>query len=338
MEKAMIRICAGAMFLAMLALPVWGDVKVEKVAYMNQPNCYRLSNGTVELIVTTDIGPRILRYGFVGGENILGEVPDLVVHTALGDWKPWGGHRLWHAPEAMPRSYSPDNSPIEFKQEGDDTVRLTEPVEPATGIQKEMVVTLSPTGTEVTIVHRIINKGLWAVEAAPWALTIMHGGGETIIPQEPYISHDDYLLPARALVLWHYSDLSDPRFTIGKRYIRLKTVTSMKDPNKVGIMNKQGWAGYLRNHVLFIKRFPFVQGATYPDYGCNNETYTAGDFMELETLGPIQRIEPNEAAEHTEHWFLFNNVDAGATEATLDAAITPLVKQTLPANAPAPPK
>lgn len=313
-----------------LAAPAWGEVKMEKIAYFNQPNCYRLSNGTVEVIVTTDIGPRIIRYGFPGEDNILAEMPDAKVTTELGDWKPYGGHRLWHAPEAMPRTYSPDNDPIEFKIEGDDTIRLIQPVEPKTGIQKEMTVTLDPDGTRVTVHHKLTNKGLWGVELAPWALTIMNGGGVTILPQEPYISHDDYLLPARPLVVWHYTDLSDPRWTIGKKYIRLKTVDTLTEPQKAGIANKQGWAAYHRHRTLFVKRFPYMEGRTYPDYGSNCETYTAGSFMEVETLGPLHRLEPGQSAEHVEHWFLFKNVDIGATEATLDAAISPLVAQTAP--------
>ena len=76
---------------------------MEKVNYLGQPDCYRLSNGTVELVVTTNVGPRILRYAFAGGENILGEVPESTVQTELGEWRPLGGHRLWTAPEASPR-------------------------------------------------------------------------------------------------------------------------------------------------------------------------------------------------------------------------------------------
>src|SRR5262245_4917634 len=108
----------GAAALAAAAPFASGEVKVEKVAYFNQPNCYKLSNGTVEIIVTTDIGPRIIRYGFPGEDNILAELPDLSVKTDLGEWKPYGGHRLWTAPEAMPRSYAPDSTPIEYKIEG----------------------------------------------------------------------------------------------------------------------------------------------------------------------------------------------------------------------------
>ncbi len=307
-------------------LPRWqvvtpGSVEVERVQYLNQPNCYRLSNGTVEVIVTTDVGPRVVRYGFVGSENILGEIPDLKIVTELGEWRAWGGHRLWTAPEDLPRSYSPDNSPLEFKISGDNAVWLLQPVEPKTGIQKEMTVTLSPEGSEVTVHHRITNRHPGRVELAPWAVTIMQAGGMTILPQEPYRSHDDYLLPARPLVLWHYTDLSDPRWTMGKKFIRLCSDSSMETSQKIGIANKQGWAAYWKNRTLFVKRVAYNEGASYPDYGSNVETYTAGSFIELETLGPLQSLQQGESVEHVETWSLYSDVDIGATEASLEAAL-----------------
>jgi len=301
-------------------------VKIEKVPYLGQPNCYKLSNGTVEVIVTTDIGPRIIRYSLVGGENVLAELPDPVTKTELGDWKPWGGHRFWAAPEAMPRTYSPDSSPIEFKIEGNNTIRLIQPVEPKSGIQKEVTVTVAASGPGVTIHHKVTNKNMWAIDLAPWALTIMHGGGVTILPQEPYKSHDEELLPARPLVYWYYTNLSDPRWTIGKKYIRLKTDDNIQEAQKIGIANKQGWAAYLRNGELFVKTFGYRDGASYPDYGCNNETYTAGSFMEIESLGPMVHLDPGQAAEHDEHWSLFKGVNPGVDDDSLERAIKPLIK------------
>lgn len=306
------------------------EVKVEKVPYMNLPNCYKLSNGTVEAIVTTDVGPRIIRYGFVGGKSMLAEMPDDKVTTEWGDWKPLGGHRLWHAPEVKPRSYSPDNDPVKVEVVGTNAIQLTQKVEPNTGIQKEIVVTLDESGSALTVLHRLSNKGVWAVDLAPWGLTIMAGGGVTIIPQEPYKSHDDYVLPARPMVMWHYTDLSDIRWTIGKKFIRLRTDASLTFAQKVGVMNKQGWAAYLLDGQLFVKRFPCVEGATYPDNGCNFETFTKGTFMEVESVGPMAKVEPGASVEHVERWFLFRGVDAGASEATLDAAITPIISQTTP--------
>ena len=298
-------------------------MSIEKVEYSTYGNCYKLSNGTVEVIVTTDLGPRVIFYGFTGGTNMLGELgPDTVVKTKLGDWHPWGGHRLWHAPEALPRSYSPDDGPIKAEVVGDDSVRVTEPVEPAPKIEKEMLIKLDPQGTRVTINHRLTNRNVWPVELAPWALTIMNGGGTTIFPQEPFISHDDYLIAARPMALWHFTDMADPRWTWGTKYVRLRSDPKIeKKPQKVGVMNKQGWAAYLRERILFVKRFPFIEGANYPDHGCNFETYTDGSFMEIETLGPLTKLQPDASVTHVEQWYLFDNVDAAGIEDSLEKLI-----------------
>ena len=304
-------------------------MKIEKVQYSHYGDCYKLTNGTVEVIVTANLGPRVICYRFIDGTNILGELgPDTVVKTELGEWHPWGGHRLWHAPEVLPRSYVPDNDPIEVQLIGNSTVRATPALETATNIQKEMYINLDREGTGVTITHTLKNTGAWPVELAPWALTIMNAGGRTILPQEPFIPHSERLLAARPLVLWHFTDMSDPRWTFGKKYIQLRTDSNLNYPQKIGAGNKQGWAGYLREDLLFVKRFPYIEGANYPDYGCNFETFTSGDFIEVETLGSLVKLEPGEVATHVEHWHLFNNVDAGDTEDSLDKAIMPLVKKT----------
>lgn len=311
---------------ALAAGPAAAQVRIEKVACLGFANCQRLSNGSVEVVVTTDIGPRVIRYALAGGENILGEVADAVTKTALGDWKPWGGHRLWHAPEGNPRSYGPDNAPVRFEVVGTDAVRLIQPVEPGTGIQKTMTVKLDATGSGVTLTHALANGNLWEVELAAWALTIMRGGGTAIVPQEPYGSHDENLLPVRPLALWAYTDLSDPRFTIGRRFIRLRSDEKRTEPQKIGIGNKQGWAAYGLGRTVFVKRFDHKAEQAYPDHGSNVEVYTAGAFIELETLGPLVHLAPGAVTEHVEQWQLFGNVDLGSTEDSIEAALGPLVR------------
>lgn len=305
-------------------------IKIEKVEYSIYGTCYKLSNGTVDLLVTADLGPRVIYYGFTGETNILAELgPDYVVKTELGEWHHWGGHRLWHAPEVLPRSYVPDNDPIEAEMIGKSTIRVAPALESATNIKKEMYISLDREGTGVTITHTLKNKGPWPIELAPWALTIMNGGGVTIFPQEPFVSHDEKLLPVRSMTLWGFTDMSDPRWTFGKKYIQLRTDEKLADPQKIGVANKQGWAAYLREGTLFVKRFHYEEGAAYPDYGCNFETYTEGSFMEVETLGPLTKLEPKDTATHVEHWHLFNGVDAGKDEKTLDKAISQLVASTV---------
>lgn len=303
---------------------------MEKVSCLGLPNCYRLTNGTVEVTVATDVGPRVLGYNFVGGENVFGEVPDSLITTAFGDWKPWGGHRLWAAPELNPRSYVPDNQAVEFEFVGEHKVRLIGAVEAQTGLQKVVSVTLDPEGSGVTVRHRIANRGQWAIELSLWALTIMNcaGGGEVVIPQEPYRSWGHYVQPARPLVLWHYTDLTDARIALGRQFIRLRADGAAEDPLKIGALDKQGWAAYLRSTTLFVKRFPYEEGATYPDYGSNVEAFTAGPFIELESLGPLRRLEPGATAAHEERWHLFRDFDPGSTEDSLADALARVLPET----------
>lgn len=279
---------------------------METVERLNLPNCLRISNGEIELILTTDVGPRIIGYSFVGGENVLGEHPQAAVETALGTFKPYGGHRLWIAPENMPNSYAPDNQPVEyFYNQTENSARLVQPIEPVTKTQKEIIIKLDETGSGVSINHRIRNRGAETIELAAWALTIMRGGGICEIPNEPFAAYGgDTLLPVRNLSLWSYTDFTDSRWQFDKNFIRLKTDSAKLDPQKIGVLNKPGWAAYLVGNLRFIKRFAYVEGAVYPDMNSNTELYTAGDFIEIESLAPLCKLAPGEAIEHLERWEL----------------------------------
>jgi hypothetical protein len=300
---------------------------MEKIGFEGWPNCLRLFNREIDLIVTADVGPRIIRCGFINGQNLLYVSPDDRGRTGGLQWHIYGGHRLWHAPEVMPRTYFPDNAPVDFGWNGK-TLKLTQVMETTTGIVKEMEITLDPHRNCINILHRLINKNLWAIETSPWAITACAAGGTAILPQEPYIDPAEFLLPARPVVLWHYTQMNDPRWNWGNKYIRLKQDPTIVTEQKTGIMNKQGWAAYYLNKVLMIKRFEFNSSMQYPDYGCNNEVYVNGNFLEIESLGPVQKLFPDQAAEHSEHWLITNlNRDMEMKEETaLDQILLPKVK------------
>lgn len=278
---------------------------MEKIEYQGFPNCIRLENNNLEIIATTDVGPRILFFGFAGGENVLGFHPEAKVETALGAWKPYGGHRLWIAPENMPLSYAADNSQVEyFYDETNNSLKLRPPKETATEIQKE--IEIAPDAEGFSIKHRITNQGANEIEFAPWALTIMRGGGAAIIPNEPFAPYSpESLLPVRTFAVWSYTDFTDSRWTFEKEFIRLKTDETLNHPQKIGVFNRRGWAAYEWRDLLFVKKFDVVLNAVHPDMNSNTEVYTAGSFIELETLAPLKKVKPGETAEHTERWFLF---------------------------------
>lgn len=313
------------------------QITMKTVAYKGWQNNLQLSNGTVELIMTLDVGPRVIRYGFVGGPNVFKEFDEQMGKSGESEWQSRGGHRLWHAPEDVKRTYALDNSPIKYEKLGDLSVRLIQPVESITGIQKEMDITLDASGTGVTVVHRLRNTNLWDVEIAPWALSVMAQGGVGITPLPEKIAHPGSLEPGekpdyrgfetnQSLILWPFTDLADPRLHLGTRYITLRQDQNAKKPNKIGYTLKTGWVGYLNKGILFVKGIPYQAGRTYTDGGSNFETFTNKDFLEVESLGPLEKIPQGKAIEHTEQWWLLKDIPNDTSEAAIDANIRPKVE------------
>ena len=298
-------------------------VQMETVSYGGWPRCIRLANQNIELIATTDVGPRIIRFGFIGAPNLFKEFAD-VGKTGGDTWHNYGGHRLWHAPEARPRSYGPDNGPVQHTWNGS-TLKLIQPIETATGIQKEIDVTLDPKRNRVTVHHQLTNKNQWPVELAPWALTVMHGPGRAILPQEPPLSD---LLPVRPMGIWGYTNMADPRWKWGAKFIQLASDPAANTPQKIGLGNTHGWAAYVKDGQVFLKRFPFVPGAVYPDFGCNTECYTRGDMLEVESVGPLVKLAPDGVVEHTEVWYL-HKAAVGQSDDEVGAALASLLTQSV---------
>ena len=223
------------------------------IEYGGWPNCSRLANEKIDLIVTTDIGPRIMRMGFLGGPNEFCEVDETLGLVGGESWRLYGGHRLWHAPEEPTRTYYPDNVAVKHQATGNGLI-VTQPVELSTGIQKEMEIILDPTRARVTVTHRLYNRGAWPVPLAPWALTVMAAGGVAILPLPAGGSHEENLQPQNALVLWAYTDLSDPRWQLGSDFVLLRQDPERTTPLKIGAQEYGGWLGYARQGHLFVKK------------------------------------------------------------------------------------
>ncbi|HEY3132191.1 MAG TPA: hypothetical protein VGL91_22230 [Acidobacteriota bacterium] len=296
------------------------EVTVRTVDYKRWKNNLQLSNGSVEVVITLDVGPRIIRYGYVGEANIFAEFEEQLGKSGETEWQIRGGHRLWHAPEDLKRTYALDNSAVRYERLGNSSVRVIQPQESITGVQKEMDITLDPNSSQVTVVHRLRNGGLWEIELAPWALSAMAPGGALIVPLPPKTPHPQGVVPNQQMIIWPYTDLADSRYRFGTKYIVLKQDKS-RGPTKIGLAHQLGWAAYLRDGYLFVKGYQHQPGKQYPDFGCNLETFTNERMLELESLGPLSRIAPAAAVEHTEHWWLFKGIPNETSDEAIDANI-----------------
>jgi len=279
-------------------------VKIQKISYSGWSNCVQITNGIVDLIITTDVGPRIIRYGFIRDKNVFYEVAPTLGLTGGDEWRMYGGHRLWHSPEDRIRTYEPDNFPVPWEEVAHG-IHTFQAVEPNTGIRKEMEITISPDSTAVTILHRLTNKGKTRVELSAWSISAMAPGGKEIVPQTV---NDTGLLPNRVMSLWPYTSLNDSRAYFGGNYIILRQDPQIRQPFKFGTSNEQGWAAYFNHNQLYVKYYCHYPNALYPDFGVSYETYTNNFMLEMETLSPLTRLEPSALVEHEEKWELFDNI------------------------------
>ena len=309
-------------------------MSVDIVEYRGWKNNLRLANDRVELIVTLDVGPRVIAYRTLGGFNVMKNYDAMMGGTNEAEWQIRGGHRFWLAPEDLTRTYFPDNRPVKHEVVNDYEVTIAAPAETEYGVQKTMHLKLAETGSKVEVALTVTNVGATATELAPWGPTVMAPGGVEIIPLPGKYDHPGHpsrakgpadFAPNQEMILWPYFDFSDSRWTFGEKYILLKQ-DATKGPTKIGLAHRMGWVGYLNSQTLFVKRFDYRDGAVYPDRGTRYQTFSNEDMLEMETVGELVVLQPGQSATLNESWELHAAVPDVHCEADIDRVILPLIR------------
>ncbi len=284
------------------------SIEIKETEYENYGKCLRLDNGLIDVVVTIEFGPRIVRFGFIGEENILYndlERRNYISSESMSErygkdaaFYHYGGHRVWLSPEKMPETYYPDNEPVVYGilPEG---VSFTPPRQKRNDVQLSFEVIMTEGTTDIMVVHSAKNCSKEKRSCALWALTMVKGGGVEVIPMNKDTGSS--LLPNRLLTLWPYSDIRDKRLSAGNRFITIRHDADIPNALKLGVNNTPGWASYTRGEYTLIKRYLHTAQAAYPDYGCSYETYACGDFIEMESLSPLYGLEPGEGIRHVEN-------------------------------------
>lgn len=286
--------------------------KIEEIEYGKWGKCLRLSNNEIEVIVTLEFGPRIIKYSFLEGKNIFFEDLENTASIYTEDfekfgtdekWHIYGGHRLWISPQTEPQTYYPDNKRVKY-EEKDGVISFESEVETWNNIKKVIEVSLDENGSGVNLKHKIYNLGAWPIELSPWSVSVMRSGGLEVVPVP---KNDTDPLENILMKFWSCSKLNDPRFKMEEDYLLLRQDEKVDDHFKVGINNLYGWAGYYESGTVFIK---------YNEYNFNKlttnyETYANKDFLEMESVGKYTKIMPKKCAELDEKWKLFktDNID-----------------------------
>ncbi len=284
------------------------DSKILK-DYKGYGKCIYMTNDVIDVVATLDMGPRIIRYGFVNGVNIINDDLDSFTRNTSEElqryygpeatYSTMGGHRLWISPEYYPETYFPDNKPVEYEIV-ENGVAFTQVPQIENGIQMKITVILDPDDTNVQVKHEITNISSRTREFAPWSLTVAAKDGIEIIPMNTgYMPY----LPNANIVLWRYTDLRSKNIYLGKKYSTV--IQPEKNSLKLGFNLEHGTIYYVVDDVVFIKNYyPNYPYGNYNDMGASFETYSCSKFTEIETLGEYKPVYPGDTVSHIEHWSL----------------------------------
>lgn len=150
-------------------------------------------------------------------------------------------------------------------------------------------------------IHNISND---VKEVCHWGRSFSPGGGICLIP----LGKNPSRFPSK-YAMYEDSAIINVRNTdekIRERDGFLEILAPPRKP-KLGFDSTAGWLGYLMpNDTLFVKRFK-----AYPDRVYNEAAgltlsvwYPSGPRIELEPIGPRERLNPGESASFTETWWL----------------------------------
>lgn len=300
-------------------------------SYKDYGRALEIENGKIKAVITLDIGPRIIFFGFIDGQNImcdnrklLGGRTDADYEKLFGAGKKWenlGGHRIWAAPEEWPLTYTPDDMPVSYKKTDSGAVFTCDASEKA-GFEKCLEISMDDSSASMEVHMTLKNISEKARDCSIWALSVSTTGGTLVLPMN---NDDTVLLPNRIISVWPYTDIKDSRYEISDKYAVIQN-TNKEKPLKLGFDLKRGNSYYFVGGEVFRKEFAtFHDSEVYFDNGCSFETYNCDKFIEIETLGPIKTVAPKEQIEHTEKWYLYksDNPDLSSDEG-IDKAIKAL--------------
>lgn len=289
---------------------------VSKMAYHGWSEALTVSNGKVEAIVVPAIG-RVMQFRFKGEEGgpfwenraLDGKAPD----SQSSDWLNFGGDKTWPAPQAeweknTGRGWPPpaafDSMAVDAIVQGE-KILLRSKVDPHYGIQVERSITLDPDAPVMRIETTYLKKEGGPVRVAIWTITQLHDPELMLMP-----------LPEKSIFPSGYNKQSDVLpldLKVENGWVTCRR--SSKDSTKIGSdASKLLWGG--KTHIVEVESTRERQGE-FPDQSSSAEIYTNADplpYIELELLGPLQRLVAGDKISRVQVYRLFQRSKAPLRE------------------------
>ncbi|MCC6510970.1 MAG: DUF4380 domain-containing protein [Pirellulaceae bacterium] len=278
------------------------------VRFYGYDDCIELTNATTRVVLCPAAGGRILYFG-IGGKNILylPEGNEGWVWDGKSSGAPMNAGRCDIGPEQV---VPPRPMLWQGRWQGeilsDRQAVLRSQDDASTGVRLERTFALAADSSKLSFTQTIVNISQAAVEYCHWSRTFVQGHGTCVVPvsnpkrfPQHYVRYD----PPGKLINFAPSD---PQIQLVDDCLLIKDHPLHP---KLGFDSHRGWLAYCSpQNLLFVKKFP-----TYPDRAYNEVAgltisvwYPADNMVELEPIGPREKIEPGKTSSFTETWFLLD--------------------------------
>ncbi|HVK13478.1 MAG TPA: hypothetical protein VM597_32325 [Gemmataceae bacterium] len=303
---------ARSLFLSALALlsGLTGTAPAEEptareIVFHGYTKAVELRLGKARAVLCPQAGGRVLEFSVSGTDAMW-------LDEAEKKWQPGkpgpsSAGRFDYGPELTvrphPKAWSGEWAAEVTKS---NTVKLTSPADDPGGIRLVREFRLVPHGEHVGLscTQTMSNVSKETHEVCHWGRSFSPGGGICVIPlgDRPSRFPAKYAMYEEGAVI----NVKTKDGNIRERDGFLEVLAPPRKP-KLGFDSYAGWLAYaMPNNTVFVKRF-----ATYPDRVYNEAAgltvsvwYPPSKMIELEPIGPRERLEPGESASFTEDWWL----------------------------------
>ncbi len=295
----------------------------------------RIENGPLALVLVPQIGGRVMSMQWRGHDlsftqperrGLLEDVTtvsDVRARKRELGFPLWGGEKTWLAPQprwvdALP-FYDLDSGAYTMAVEAGPRcvgVRMTSPVCRESGMQITRTVTMTAGSTEWSVKHQFLNASKGEAQWGVWDVSMMLRPGRVYLPTHPESPYSDGIktfteegesagLRERVLDVWPglgvISCEKPGKFKYGVE-AHDHMAGSVNLGWMLGIMDVTGLG-----LVAYRKQIPLFAGQPY-GHGCFAEVFNsdAYPYFEMETHGPLVRLQPGGSFELTERHALFD--------------------------------
>ncbi len=279
----------------------------DEIEYFGYTKAIELKNDSTRVVLCPQAGGRVLEYS-IRGKNVL------YLSPAEKEWTPGSksiasAGRFDIGPElVVPSRHVLWSGEWEGKITGEHSARLTSQVDKSTGVQLVRDFKLSPDSSRLICTQTIVNKLRDVSEWCHWSRTFAVGKGIAVVFLNTTAAGPISRFPNK-YVMYEEGRLinmqpDDPQ--IREVDNALLIYPTPRKP-KLGFDSYAGSLAYLApNDLLFVKRFN-----TYPNRVYNEAAgltisvwYPDSNMVELEPIGPRERLKRGESASFTEEWHL----------------------------------